>query len=568
MEPTKIATGSPAPPDKTPRRIKMSNALKGILLFDIRVIALAGLFVLSTSYQGHNKGQTLLEQDFFLPAFTDSMMHFLNSTKELNNFKVFPLVNSYYRASGYKPVWTYNFSVSGNANALIDLINNAEKYGLEKHTYNLQEIINTIDKIKIHEEGDNYLSNRIKLELLLSDACLTLMTHLEMGYQKFDSSFFTMPVATNLISEFDKALKSNDFKKSVLSVQPKFIEYVRLQKSLEKYLQYALQTDEKFSIPDPKKDSAAFRKEAEKVLIKLHYLNRRPTTDEYLAALKAFQYYHGLEPDGKPGRNTCEALSRSTHERYRQIALNLDRLRKDNFRADQFIMVNIPAFQARIYKSNKIIGNTRVIVGAPKTPTPLITSRIQKIITNPSWAVPRSITLNEMLPKLMTDSSFLSRKRFMLIDENQKKVEYHQIDWNNISAESFGYRLKQDAGSDNALGSVKFIFPSPYPVYLHDTPGKHMFSKDIRAFSHGCIRVQNPDMLAEYLVREFLKENENIDVSELIHNGVSKEIILDQPVDIYIRYITCEADDNQRIFFYKDIYRLDEKELSKDEFLQ
>lgn len=571
MEPTKLATGSPAQSDKTLRRIKLSNALKGILLFDIRVIALAGLFVLSTSYQGHHKGQTLLEQDFFLPAFTDSMMIFLNNTKELShidNLRVFPLVKSYYRASGYKPVWTYNFSVSGNANALIDLINNAEKFGLEKHTYNLQEIRNTIDKIKIHEEGDNYLNNRIRLELLLSDACLTFMIHLEMGYQKFDSAFFALPVATNLISEFDQALKSNDFKKSVLSVQPKFIEYVRLQKSLEKYLQYALQEDEKFSVPDPKKDSVAFRKEAEKVLIKLHYLNRRPTDDEYLAALKVFQYYHGLEPDGKPGRNTCEALSRSAHERYRQIALNLDRLRKDNFRAEQFIMVNIPAFQARIYKSNKIIGNTRVIVGTPKTPTPLITSRIQKIITNPSWEVPRSITLNEMLPKLMTDSSFLSRKRFMLIDENQKKVEYHQIDWNSISAESFGYRLKQDAGSDNALGSVKFIFPSPYPVYLHDTPGKQMFSKDIRAFSHGCIRVQNPDMLADYLVREFTQKQDEVDVSQLIQKGISREIVLDHPVDIYIRYLTCEADDNQQIFFYKDIYRLDEKELSKGEFLQ
>jgi murein L,D-transpeptidase YcbB/YkuD len=571
MEPTNKATGSPAQANTPLRRIKILKALKVILLFDIRIIALAGLFVLSTSYQGHQKGQTLLEHDFFLPAFTDSMMHFFNSTNEItgiDNLRVFPLVRAYYRTSGYKPVWTYNFTISENAIILLDLINNAEKFGLKKNTYNLQEISNKIGKIKRHEEGGDYLSDRINLELLLSDACLTFMIHLKMGYQKFDSSFFTLPVANIMLSEYSDVLESNDFKNAVLSIQPKFIEYVRLRQSAEKYSEYANETDEKVFIPDPKKDSVAFRKEAEKVLIKLHFLNHCPTDDEYIAALKAFQYYHGLEPDGKPGRNTCEALSRSAHERYRQIALNLDRLRKDNFRADHFILVNIPAYQVRIYKANKVIGNTRVIVGAPKTPTPLITSRIQKIITNPSWEVPRSITLNEMLPKLMTDSSFLNRKRFMLIDENQKKVEYHQIDWTKISTESFGYRLKQDAGSDNALGSVKFIFPSPYPVYLHDTPGKKMFSKDIRAFSHGCIRVQNPDMLAEYLVREFSKESENIDVSQLIHNGVSREIILDQPVDIYIRYITCEADDNQHVFFYKDIYRLDEKELSKDEFLQ
>ncbi len=571
MKPAKKTTGSNTEGTMPQKKIKISNVLKGILLFDIRIIALAGLFVLSTSYQGHQKGQTLLEQDFFLPAFTDSIKHCLNSTtkvSDLENYKVYPLVKEYYRANGYKPAWTYNFSVSENANILIDLINNAEKFGLEKHAYHLQEIIKTIDKIRSHEEGDNYLSNRIRLELLLSDACLTFMIHLKMGYQKFDSLFFTLPVLMDLVSEYSNALRSNEFENAVLSVQPKFIEYVKLQQSVEKYSEFADEKNEIIVMPDPKKDSVAFRKEAEKVLIKLHYLNPRPTYDEYLAALKAFQYYHGLEPDGKPGRNTCEALSRSSRDRYRQIALNLDRLRKDNFRAEHFILVNIPAYQVRIYKANKIIGNTRVIVGAPKTPTPLITSRIQKIITNPSWEVPRSITLNELLPKLMTDSNFLNRKRFMLIDENKNRVEYHQIDWNNISAENFAYRLKQDAGSDNALGSVKFIFPSPYPVYLHDTPVKQMFSKDIRAFSHGCIRVQNPDMLAEYLIREFSKENENIDVSELIQNGISREITLDQPVDIYIRYITCEADDNKHVFFYKDIYRLDEKELSKGEFLQ
>ncbi len=569
MEPTEKANVSPAL-DKDPiARIK-DKKLKRFIIFDIRIVALAGLFILSTSYQGHQKGQYLLEQDFLLPAFTDSLFHILQGTDQTDctdNLKVFRLVKTFYSGNNYKPLWTYNYSVTDRAINLIELIRDAEKFGLEKNVYHLPEVEGIINKMRERGEWEDYLINRINLELMLSDACLTFMIHLKMGFQKFDSSFFALPEVTNLVFELSKALEDNDIKNTILSVQPKFIEYVRLQQSLEKYLQYAGQENEIYSLPDPKKDSVAFRKEAEKILIKLHYLNLHPTDHEYLAALKTFQYYHGLEPDGKPGRNTCEALSKSARERYRQIALNLDRLRKDNFMAEHFIMVNIPAYQARIYKANKIIGNTRVIVGAPKTPTPLITSRIQKIVTNPSWEVPRSIALNELLPKLMTDSSFLNRKRFMLLDENYKKIDYHQVDWNNISAESFGYRLKQDAGSDNALGNVKFIFPSPYSIYLHDTPGKQMFSKDIRAFSHGCIRVQNPAMLADYLIREFSQKVDEIDVSQLISDGVSREIILDHPVDIYIRYLTCEADDNQHIFFYKDIYRLDEKELSKGEFL-
>jgi len=221
----------------------------------------------------------------------------------------------------------------------------------------------------------------------------------------------------------------------------------------------------------------------------------------------------------------------------------------------------------RIYKKNRLIGNSKVIVGAVKTPTPLVSSKIERIITNPVWQVPRSITLNEMLPKLKSDSGYLSRNRLRLVDENRNNIAYHQVDWNTVSAENFDLKVRQESGKDNSLGRVKFVFPNPYSVYLHDTPGKQSFSYDIRALSHGCVRVQNPEMLADYLVREFSGQHQNMDVVGMINNGVRREINLKDPVPLYIHYITCEADDDLNIFFYNDIYGRDKKELKKLEFL-
>jgi murein L,D-transpeptidase YcbB/YkuD len=141
------------------------------------------------------------------------------------------------------------------------------------------------------------------------------------------------------------------------------------------------------------------------------------------------------------------------------------------------------------------------------------------------------------------------------------------VDWNRVSAEKFDYKIRQDAGSDNALGRIKFVFPNPYSIYLHDTPGKQSFSKENRALSHGCVRVQDPGMLADYLVREFSPQYHGPDLSGMMEKGVRREIALDQPVDIYIRYLTCEADENLNIFFYNDVYERDKEELNRLEFL-
>jgi murein L,D-transpeptidase YcbB/YkuD len=187
---------------------------------------------------------------------------------------------------------------------------------------------------------------------------------------------------------------------------------------------------------------------------------------------------------------------------------------------------------------------------------------------NTEWQVPRSITLGEMLPKLKSDSGYLNRNRLRLIDKNRNTIAYHQVDRNTVSDKTFNLIIRQESGKNNSLGCVKFVFPNPYSIFLHDTPGKQSFSKDVRALSHGCVRVQHPEMLADYLVREFSLQNHDVDVINLINKGIRREIALIIPVEIYIHYLTCEADEDMNIFFYNDIYGMDKKELKKLEFLQ
>jgi murein L,D-transpeptidase YcbB/YkuD len=575
MKPTEKATSLTPCSCKTSVENSIVNWTKKALLFTVRFITFAGLFILSTSYQGHRKELLLMENEMFLPALKDNMTDFFRQMNSSGShalyntcFRTLPLINDFYSKQNYRPVWTNNTVILDQAVVLLGLLDKAELYGLKTSLFPVREIRNEMELMKNRDIRSNYLASRMNLEFLLTDACLRFMVFLKMGYHEFDSTLFSLPAAASLPLDLISALASNDFENRLLSIQPAFIEYRKLQQALVKFLCNIERDNVRISVPDPSKDSALFRKKIEEVLINLGYLQPGSTDDLFITSLKKFQYCHGLDPDGKPGKNTRESLVQSTEDRYRQIALNLDRLRKENLRGEQFIYVNIPAYQMRIYKMNVIIGNSKVIVGAAKTPTPLVSSKIERIITNQEWQVPRSITLDEMLPKLKSDSGYLNRNRLRMIDKNRNTVAYNQVDWNTVSAETFDLIIKQESGKDNSLGCVKFVFPNPYSIFLHDTPAKQSFSKDFRALSHGCVRVEHPEMLADYLVREFSMQNHDVDIISMINNGIHKEIALNIPVDLYIHYLTCEADEELNIFFYKDIYGIDEIELKKLEFLQ
>jgi L,D-transpeptidase YcbB len=575
MKPAGNAINHPASSCKPSTRIKSFTGHRRFLRRAIRFSTMTGLLLLSTSYQSQRNELILLENEYYGPAFARQMKNFFqmhsiaHSIDETNiRFKTAPLIEKFYSQRHFKPAWTTRTTINTQAQILLDLIDNAERFGLKSGLFPVREVRSELERTKNQETNRNYLESRINAELLLSDACMQFMIYLNKGYRDFDSSLFAIPAVSELPYELQNAISGHDFEKFLLSVQPDFEGYRSLQKALEIFLANTKLSDSRINIPDPAEDSVLFRDAAQNVLISLGYLPTGSTHSEFANALKKFQYYHGLEPDGIPGRNTCQALEQTTQDKFRQIALNLDRMRKENIHTNQFIEVNIPAYRLRIFKGNQIMGSTKVIVGSAKTPTPLIKGKIERIITNPFWQVPRSITLGEILPKLKSDSDYLNRNRLRLLDKNRNQVSYRQVDWTNVSAETFDYRIRQDAGKDNALGRIKFVFPNPYAVYLHDTPGRQSFSRENRALSHGCVRVQDPGFLADYLIREFAPHYHGQDLSDMMEKGIRREISLDQPVDIYIRYLTCETDGNYNIFFYNDVYGKDTIELKQLEFLQ
>lgn len=534
--------------------------------FLLTVVFLAMVLLVTTSYRQGPKDLENTGMEFFAPASVDSLRHVIINHASCDTFMLhgvksmnFQHTCKFYLLNDFKPVWTGSSGLNKRGLILLQLIERARNYGLEPGHYHLSVIRDMQQKIKHQSHYGDYIACAVDLDLLMTDAALCLMTNLHAGYITFDTTLFSQKWFNNLPAILYQGVKQGLIQEEILSVQPEFIEYVRLQKATERFVQTVPLTDHWYNVINSSSDSVVLLKQVGEALVTLGYLKKGYNKHKIREALRQFQHYHGLLPDGKPGKNTLEAIGQSPLYRYSRLALNLDRLRKQANPDSALLYVNIPAYQLRIYSKNSVVDTFRVIVGHPASPTPQLTGMMKTIITNPVWYVPRKIAMNEILPKIKSDSGYLRRNRFKIIDQDCQTVNVTSLNMEDLSAGNFNYTIRQSRGSENALGKVKFVFLNPYSIYLHDTPGKSLFSKDIRAFSHGCVRVKDPERLAGYIVREINKED--TDIAALIRGRRNCEVNIAATLPIYIRYITCEADPSGNIFFYKDIYGFDTKEL-------
>ena len=540
------------------------HAFRYILAF----FALLMILLISTSFKRSTGDLNTLVPEYLSAGATDSLRGIILTVESFDQpiihgekIMAFENVRNFYTLNHFVPVWTHSKGLSRKANNLLDLLEHARDYGLEPLHYHLSAIREKQQTLKVQTPDVPQVDLGTELELLMTDAALCFMVNLRAGFTAFDTTLFSKQWFTALPSILVQGISQGRVQETILSVQPRFVEYNQLQKATENFLNTNQLTDQWTEISYPVSDSVLLRKQIKEVLITLGYLAKGRHEDDVTEALKQFQHFHGLEPDGKPGKNTVEALAQSTLYRYRRLALNLDRLRKQEVSDSTMLYVNIPAYRLKIFSRNSLRDTFRIIVGHPDSPTPQLTARMDRIIANPVWYVPKSITMNEILPKIKSDTGYLRRNGFKILDDNYQTVNENSINREELSADNFNYTLRQSRGSDNALGKVKFIFSNPYAVYLHDTPSKALFSKDIRAFSHGCIRVQDPERLASFIVREV--NAEDTDMIGLIGNGHHAEIDINATLPIHIRYITCEADETGNLFFYKDIYGLDKKDLEE-----
>ena len=275
-----------------------------------------------------------------------------------------------------------------------------------------------------------------------------------------------------------------------------------------------------------------------------------------------FQERHGLEADGVIGKASFAAMNVPVEIKIDQIRVNLERFRWVTHNlSDNFIIVNIARYRAYVVKNSERVFETNVQVGTDQNKTPVFKSRLQYIEFNPTWTVPRSITVKEMIPKIKKDHNYLTDRNMVLLDGSRKVVPMSSVDFSGISANNFPYTIRQEPGPGNALGEVKFIFPNKYAVYLHDTPSKYLFGKAKRSFSHGCIRTQNPLDLAEVLLEGSVWDKQKI--RETLDSKKTTRALFDEPVDVLLLYWTAGLYQQKSVFFYSDIYERDAQILMK-----
>jgi murein L,D-transpeptidase YcbB/YkuD len=261
------------------------------------------------------------------------------------------------------------------------------------------------------------------------------------------------------------------------------------------------------------------------------------------------------------GARTLAALNVPVEERIRQIQLNLERWRwmPDDL-GSRYVLANIPGFQMQMVEAGHVVKTMRTIVGQKDRPTPVLSSMITYLEINPYWYVPSKIAREDLLPKIRGNPNFLVHQNFRVFDSwdaDAREIDPFTIDWASLSEDHFPFRLRQEPADRNALGRVKFMFPNEQSVYIHDTPSKGLFQKTSRPFSSGCVRLEEPLALVSLLLSG--QDWDQARLLEAVASNQRQVVILDEPVPVYLVYLTAWVEEDGEAHFREDIYGHDQE---------
>jgi murein L,D-transpeptidase YcbB/YkuD len=275
------------------------------------------------------------------------------------------------------------------------------------------------------------------------------------------------------------------------------------------------------------------------------------------AAVQRFQLAHGLSADGEAGQGTISEINKSVEDRLQSVIVAMERERWLNRpRGERHVWVNLTDFTARIVDNDAVTFETRSVIGANSSDrrSPEFSDVMEFMVINPSWYVPRSIVVNEYLPRLRSNPNAVSH--IEITDSRGRRVNRGSVDFSQYTARTFPFNMRQPPSRGNALGLVKFIFPNQYNIYLHDTPAQNLFGREVRAFSHGCIRLNDPFDFAYALLAAQEADPEAFFQAKL-RTGAESRVDLVQPVPVHIVYRTAFTDVRGTLNFRRDIYGRD-----------
>ncbi len=459
-------------------------------------------------------------------------------------------LNDYYSMRNYQPRWINDSTLTQEGEELKKVVSKSHEISIPKNRL-------------VNFTTSNYIQDEIHLTLALS----RIVSDLRNGMIDYERK---QQKPKNFIpaSELDKSIAfdtNEDVRLQFLKFGPVDSTYQALGKGLIAFVDKHRLDTNSFAIKSIKFDSLGATPKTVDALISKGYLEKK-TTDSTLIAesLAQFQKDNQLKPDAVIGKYTSMALNESTYHKMERIILSMDKIRAQTPRPSKYIHINIPEYKLRLYINDSLKSEHNLVVGSLENQTPELTSKLRKIVVYPYWNVPYSISSKEILPAVQRNVGYLEKNNYKIF-KNDVEVDPHSVNWRGIRQNSFPYKVRQEPGPKNSLGILKFDFHNNHSVYFHDTPSKSLFGVDVRAYSHGCMRTQNPVDLAKIIMEHDAyrdKFNEMIpdSLDTLLGRGNNFEIRLLDPIPIFIEYQTVTRQDTSMVL-YIDVYARDEEYL-------
>lgn len=495
----------------------------------------------------------------------------------IDYFKSFPEdksivseVNLFYQNRNYQYAWFNKEGMTTTVSNFQNQLNNYHDNYLDKSLINsridllISNIQNDKSEVKINE------SRITELEILLTTTFFKYSKKVFTGiYANPNNLDWYIPKnKKNAQVLLDSLVVSNG---SNSSWEPSNKYYIALKQKLIEYREI----DKKGGFPKvvlPKNSLSIAKKDSSLLKVKSYLVlsgdlknnDKSIVFDNLLVkAISRFQTRMGLNNQGILGEATVKEMNVPISLRIKQIMINMERLRwfPDEVE-NNFLLINIPEYKLHVFENKIKVMDFKVVVGKEATKTNIFKGNISQIILNPYWNVPTSIVRKEMLPKLKQNSNYLAKNNMELLSGNTI-IDPSTVNWSDYSG-SIPYSVRQKPGDDNALGKMKFIFPNNFSIYLHDTPSRNIFNESKRAFSHGCIRVENPLKLALYILRSSPNWNQK-KLQLSIDNKKTTTIQIKPTLPVYIVYFTAWIGNSGEINFRNDLYNMD-KQLEKEIF--